>query len=178
MHIIIGLITAIAGLIWALTALQRSGLDITAINPAAWSRRRRWRKLHGTKPIFSLQRPMEAAALLLVGMVKQDGEITREQKMAVIDAFVREFHLGEAQAREVFGSSAFLLKDEINLDQSVSGILAPSREAFTPEQTESLLALLDEVARLEGEPSEAQRRLLEAVRRELGSASAASGKWS
>lgn len=177
MHIIIGLLTALAGLIWALTALQRSGVDLTAFNPGAWSRRRRWRKQYGTKPIFSLQRSMEAAALLIVGMLKQEGEISREQKAAVIDIFQREFHLDEKQAREVFGSSVYLLKDEINLDQSVPGILAPCRDAFTPEQSESLIALLRQVATLEGEANEVQQRILESVSRELAQPTSGPRKW-
>lgn len=177
MHIIIGILTAVAGLIWALVALQRSGLDVTAINPAAWSRRRRWRRLYGTKPIYSLQRPMEAAAVLIVGMVKQEGEISREQKAAVIDIFVKDFHLTEDQAREVFGSSVYLLKDELDLDQSVPGILAPSRESFTPDQAESLMDLLQRVARLEGEPTQAQQRTLQAVREALTTKPADGGTW-
>lgn len=115
--------------------------------------------------------------MLIVGMVKQEGEISREQKATVIDIFVNNFHLTEDQAREVFGSSVYLLKDELNLDQSVPGILAPSRESFTPDQATSLIELLEQVAALEGEATHAQQRTLVAVREALTTTPATGGKW-
>jgi hypothetical protein len=177
MHIIIGLLTALAGLIWAVIALQRSGMDIGAVNPGAWARRRRWRKQYGTKPLYSLQRPLEAAAVLIVGMLKQEGEISREQKAAVIDIFIKDFHLTADQAREALGSSVYLLKDEINPEQCVAGILEPSRAAFTPEQATSLIELLERVASLEGEATQAQQRMLQAVREALAIEPEHPGKW-
>ena len=33
MHIVIAAITAVAGLIWALNSLQRSGFNVSALNP-------------------------------------------------------------------------------------------------------------------------------------------------
>lgn len=178
MHIIIGIITAVAGLIWALNSLQRSGVDLNAFNPFTWARRRKWRRLYGTKPIFTLQRPMEAAALLIVGVLKQEGEISREQKAAVIELFTSQFHLEESQAREVFASSVYLLKDEINLDQSVSGILAPCKAAFTAEQAASLVSMLQQVAALEGSPTEGQQRIIQAVRADLDRGPSPEGVWS
>jgi hypothetical protein len=174
MHVLIGLITALAGLVWALYSLQRAGFDL---NPAGWGRRRQWRKLYGTKPIFTLQRPMEAAALLMVGVLKQEGEISREQKAALVEIFRETFHLDEAQAQDVFASSVFLLKDELNLDQSVRGILAPTRERFTPEQAASLIALLERVARLEGAPNDAQQRIIDAARQELDAVDRLPADW-
>lgn len=56
MHIVIGVISALAGLCWALIALQRSGLDLNELNPFLWARRRKWRMLYGTRPIFNLTR--------------------------------------------------------------------------------------------------------------------------
>lgn len=178
MHVLIGLITALGGLLWALHALQRSGLDLGGLNPFAWARRRRWQKLYGSKPIYSLERPMEVAALLIVGVLKEEGEISREQKTAVVEIFRNEFHLSDDQAREAFSASVFLLKDELNLDQSVQGIIEPCRDRFTPDQAESLLGMLERVAAIEGPATEAQRSIIDAVRRELTSAPDHQGRWS
>ena len=38
MHIILSVITALGGLIWAIVALQRSGFDINSLNPFLWHR--------------------------------------------------------------------------------------------------------------------------------------------
>ncbi|HEX7035497.1 MAG TPA: hypothetical protein VF210_06970 [Pseudomonadales bacterium] len=57
------------------------------------------------------------------------------------------------------------------------GILAPSRERFTPEQAASLIALLERIARLEGEPNDAQRRIIDAVRSELAELEPSGPGW-
>lgn len=44
MHILIGLITAIAGLVWALHSLQNAGVNLNGFNPFYWMRRRKWEK--------------------------------------------------------------------------------------------------------------------------------------
>jgi hypothetical protein len=46
MHYLIGLITAVAMLIFALSRLQRAGLDLNALNPFLWYRRAQWKKLY------------------------------------------------------------------------------------------------------------------------------------
>lgn len=56
MHIIIGFITAFAGLVWALNSLQNAGFDLNSLNPFALMRRRRWAKKLGTKPMHAEQR--------------------------------------------------------------------------------------------------------------------------
>lgn len=178
MHVIIGILTALTGLVWALYSLHRAGFDVTSLDPTAWARRRKWRRLYGTKPIFTLEQPMEVAALLIIAVLKQEGEISREQKAAVIDIFQSTFHQTEAQARDVFASSVYLLKDELNLDQSVPGILAVSRDRFTTGQAESLLTLLEQVASLEGPVTDAQRRIIDAVRTELARPEAPTDHWS
>ena len=40
MHIVIGILTAVAGLFWAISALQNSGA-IDSLNPFLWRRRAR-----------------------------------------------------------------------------------------------------------------------------------------
>lgn len=177
MHIIIGVITAIAGLFWALNSLQNSGVDLNSFNPFTFIRRRRWEKLYGVKPLYNLEKPMEAAAALIVGLLKQEGEISREQKLEVIRVFEHDFHLDAAKAKEAFGSSVFLVKDEVNFEQSVKNILAPSKNAFNAEQIESLLSILNRVASIEGNPSEAQLRTIKAVETELSNSPKPSKAW-
>lgn len=178
MHIVIGVITALAGLCWALYSLQRSGLDLNEFNPFLWARRRKWRKLYGTKPIFNLAKPVEVAAVLIVGLLKEEGDISREQKSEVLRIFEQEFHLDSEKAVEMYKGSLFLLKDEMNIEQSIQGIIAPAKANFTPEQTESLIELLKRVAAIEGSASVTQTRVIETVENEFGPESARAGVWS
>ena len=150
MHIIIGVLTAIAGLVWALHSLHNSGVDINSFNPFTWARRRRWEKLYGAKPLFNLEKPMEAAAVLIVGTLTQEGVITSDQKAQVVDMFVRHFHLSNENAASLFASSAHMVKNEINLHESVKSILAPCLDSLTPDMKDTLVDMLNDVARLDG----------------------------
>lgn len=177
MHIIIAAITAIAGLIWALYALQNAGVDLNAFNPFTWARRRKWEKLYGSKPIYNLTKPMEAAAAIMVGVLKQEGEVSREQKQEVIDLFKANFMLSDQDAVELFASSAHLVKDEVNLDQSIKYILKPSMSQFTPDMASSFIELLDKVSKLEGTPSKSQISVISNVKSEIGKQSKPNSKW-
>ena len=65
MHILIGILTAIAGLVWALYRLQNSGVNLNSFNPFFWFRRRKWEKnLHG-KQLHRLDKPIDVAAALV-----------------------------------------------------------------------------------------------------------------
>ncbi|MDY6919710.1 MAG: phenylacetic acid degradation protein [Pseudomonadota bacterium] len=163
MHIIIGIITAIAGLVWALHSLQNSGVDINSFNPFTWARRRKWEKLYGAKPLYNLEKPMDAAGALIVGLIKQEGEVTREQKQGVIQLFERRFHLNEQEAAELFSASSHLIKDEMNIDQSVKNILSPSISKFDPDMISSLLDMMKSAAELEGSPTRDQNKIIDAV---------------
>lgn len=177
MHIIIAAITALAGLIWALHSLQNAGLDLNSFNPFTWARRRKWERLYGAKPLFNLAKPMEAAAAIMVGVLKQEGEISREQKQAVIEMFKSSFSLNEQEAVDLFSASAHLVKDEINIDQSIRHILKPSITQFTPDMAASLIDLLGKVARLEGAPSKSQQAIIVSVEKELKVLGKPRSKW-
>lgn len=178
MHIIIGIITAIAGLVWALFRLQNSGVDLNAFNPFHWFRRRNWEKQLGVKPLHRLDKPMDVAAALVVGIIKLEGEISREQKAETIQLFEKEFNLASAQAAELFSSSSFLLNDSMDLTPEVRHIVAPCKSKFTPELRDLLLNMLRFAAELDSPPSELQLALLHAVSAELAPDEFDQGKWS
>lgn len=177
MHIVIAAITALAGLVWALNSLQNSGFNLNSLNPFAWARRRRWAKLYGTRPLYNLAKPMEAAAAIVVGLLKQEGEVSREQKQVVIDLFRSSFNLDGQGAVELFASSAHLVKDEVSFELSIKNILNPSSPKFTPDMVSSFIAILDEVASLEGPPSRAQCAIIERVKDEFKIMGISDSKW-
>ena len=163
MHIIIGFLTTLAGLIWALHALQKAGVDINAFNPFTWYRRRQWAKKLGGKALYNLGKPMEVAAVLLIGMAKLEGEISREQKKDILHMFQEEFHLSSQQAMELFVSSSYLLQEEDHLLINLPKILEKSASQFTQELSSSLIVLLKRVGNLDGELSHGQNNLLLAI---------------
>jgi hypothetical protein len=126
MHIVLGVLSAAAGLIWALVALQRSGFDPASLNPFLWLRRSRWRKSYSTRAIFNLDNPMDVAAVLILGTAKCEGEISTQQKQAVQAIFESEFNLDRSTATDLLVASAHLIRDEIYLVDNLDKILKSS----------------------------------------------------
>lgn len=177
MHIIIGLLTAIAGLIWALHSLQNSGVDLNSFNPFTWARRRRWQKTYGLKPLYNLRDSMDVAAVVVVGLLKQEGEISKEQKAFVLQLFQDEFRLDASKAAELFVSSTYLIKDELDFASCINKIFESTKQYFTAPQAESLMLMMEKTARLEGEATKNQMSIMQQVGRELNQLQGQSGKW-
>lgn len=164
MHILITVITAIAGLVWALYRLQNSGVNLNAFNPFYWLRRRAWEKKLTTKPYHAFDRPLEAAALLIVGVAKAEGDISREMKAEILAEFTDTFQLSESDATELLASNVYFLKDIDALEHEVANVLKPVRAQFSAEQTSSLLNLLQKFAQSEGAVNRQQQAIIDAVR--------------
>ena len=176
MHIIIGAITALAGLIWALNSLQRSGFDLNSLNPFHWARRRKWQKLYCRKPLYELDKPLEAAGAIIVGLVNQEGIISQEQKKHVIELFESNFNLNSNEANELLLASSHLVKDELNLAGSVRNILEISRSKFTPEMIETFIEILKSAANFHGSATAIQQDIIDAVTK-FFRADAKSNEW-
>ncbi|MGH8494600.1 MAG: hypothetical protein ACREVN_00515 [Gammaproteobacteria bacterium] len=179
MHIVLGILATIVTILILLHRLADAGIDLGGLNPFLWHRRRNWRKKYEGSPLYALDSPMEAAALLVVATGKCDGEISAEQKKAMLGMFEAEFHLSPRDASALLGSSAHLLATVTDAPAEVAKILARSRERFTAGQSDSTIALMERLAEVEGGPTAMQRELIEAVRSVLSKdAPPVDGKWS
>ena len=167
MHIIIGFITALAGLIWALNSLQNAGFDLNSLNPFALMRRRRWAKKLGTKPMHALKESSDAAALLVVSIAKENGEITRDTKLEILSLFENEFGVNRKKSIEIFSSSAYLLEGVSNMSSEVKHVLKLSKEQFEQNHIEKLLKMLTIVSNLDHEPTSGQDEMILAVKKEF-----------
>jgi hypothetical protein len=177
MHVVIGLITAVAGLIWAFVALQRAGITLGNLDPFAWYRRMQWRKKYADKPIYCLDDPVDVAAVLLLGTAKCEGEISAEQKQELLKIFESEFHLSADEAADLLLASAHLIRNEVYLVDNLPRILERSKERFTPPQVDSLLLLMRRMANLEGAANEEQRKLIDATEGYFAARGQSKGAW-
>ena len=168
MHIIIGLVTALAGLVWALVALQRAGFNIGSLDPFAWYRRSQWKKKYGTQPLYMLTNPIDVAAVLLLGVAKCEGEISAEQKKSILHIFEQTFHLSPSEASDLLLASAHLIRNEVYISDRLPRILEPSRADFTPPLVDSLLQLMRRVSTIEGPANAEQEKLIDATERFFG----------
>lgn len=139
---LIALITAVVGLIWALTRLQQSGFDLNALNPFLWMRRRAWEQKRNTRPVFALTEPIEVACVLIVAMAREGGELLKEDRERITNLFTQGLKLPERQAQEMFALAEYLLREGPTITGDLDKVLAPSKTQFSPAQVESLRELL------------------------------------
>ncbi len=165
MHVVVGLITALAGLIWALNRLQNSGVDLNSFNPFTWYRRHQWKKKLNRNPLYNLSSSMEVGSVLIFGMAKLSGEITRETKQEIMKIYGDTFNLSEQDASDLYSHSSFLTRDIADLPRVAKRIISESKDPFTDAQVQSLVGILEKVAKIESEPNKMQMDYLEVIKR-------------
>jgi hypothetical protein len=150
MHIILGVLGSLVTILILLNRLAEAGIDLGGLNPFLWHRRRKWRNLYEGNPVFKIQSPMDATAILMVAVAKSDGDMTREDKGLLLRLFEDEFKLSKKDAAGLLISSAHLLGDGTEVRNNVKKFLTPSEESFTDLQARSATALLTQVASTSG----------------------------
>jgi len=155
---LIALLGAIAGLFWAINALQKAGVSL---NPFALLRRLKWGREFGTKPLYRLRDPAEVAAVLLLGTAKCKGDVTATQKAKLRELYLRVLKLPEAEADDMLVAAAFLARDEVYIVDNVERILLNTRRALSAEQKASMLNMMEEVALVDGPVNAEQRKLID-----------------
>ena len=177
MHIIIGIISALAGLFWAINSLQRSGFKLSSLNPFYWQRRNQWRKKYQESPLYLLDNPMDTAAAMMLGIAKLEGEISREHKSEILSIFSTEFNLDSDKAKELFASTSYLLQSENNFLKNVGKVLSASKDKYSSEQAASTIDLMTRIAEIESALSLEQNKLLSSVTSILKPLSTNQEKW-
>ena len=98
MHILLGALTTIVTILILLNRLAEAGIDLGGLNPYLWNRRRKWRNAYTGNPVFKIEDPKDATAILMVAAVKSDGDMTKEDKGLLLKLFENEFHLSKKDA--------------------------------------------------------------------------------
>ncbi len=91
MHIVLGALAIIVTVLILLNRLADAGIDRGGFNPFPWRRRHTWRSKLDANPLFLLEDPKEIAALLAVGVAKIDGDMSSEEKRALLAEFESTF---------------------------------------------------------------------------------------
>ncbi|MEM7053486.1 MAG: TerB family tellurite resistance protein [Pseudomonadota bacterium] len=146
MHIILGALAAICTILFLLNRLAEAGIDLAGLNPFLWNRRRKWRKKYQGNPVFKIDSPMDATAILMVAVAKADGDLTKESKGQLLNLFEQEFGLSKKDAAGLLISSSHLLGDGTEVRNNVKKFLAPSKDTFTKHQISSTIGLIETVA--------------------------------
>jgi uncharacterized tellurite resistance protein B-like protein len=78
---------------------------------------------------------MEATALLIAATAKADGDLSLDEKQAILRLFKRDFHLSERDAAALLTSSTHLLGNGDEVRDNLAGVLKPSLDSFSESQT-------------------------------------------
>jgi len=106
MHVLLGLL---GSLITILYLLDRLGIDLGGMNPFYWRRRRAWAKKYEGDPVYSVEDPIDVAAVLVIGVARLDVDLSAEQKRVAQRQFESAFSLDSHAASQLLGSAAHLL---------------------------------------------------------------------
>lgn len=174
MHIIIGLLTS---LVTILFLLDRLGIDIGGLNPFYWARRRAWAKKYEGDPIYSVEKPVDVAACLIIGVAKMNGDLTTEQKQLILQLFEDKFSLSSKASSELFIAATHLLGSPQILDNQLRQLAERRKESFSPEQANSLLELIEKTAAPGMRRSTPQTDLITHIRTVFAEPEKADGEW-
>jgi uncharacterized tellurite resistance protein B-like protein len=163
MHIILGALGLVVTILVLLKRLQDGGIDIGWLNPFSWMRRRKFRKQYEASPVYTLESPMDVAALFLVAIAKTDGEMSKEQKARILQLFETEFKLSHKEAKSLLGSSVHLYGRGDEVTSKLEAVIARSRESFSKDNVESVKYMLGEVSKAEGEATPEQYKLIKEI---------------
>ena len=166
MHIIIAVITAIAGLIWALNSLQRAGFDLNSLNPGYWARRKRWENKQ-INPLYAIETPRELAAVLMFAAMRQAGDPTTQEKDHLLSLYETELKFAAPDATEMYSVASHLVATDPNYVHKVSDLVAPSLPAMSAEQKESIPQLVEKVASFNGDANATQQAFQRAIAQSL-----------
>jgi len=146
MHILLGVLGSIITILILLNRLTDARIDLGWLNPLLWHKRRAWRKQYEGNPVFKIQEPMDAAALLMTATAKADGDMTSDSKALLLSLFKNEFHLSQKEATDLLIASVHLYGDGEEVRQKMAAVLTPSLDKFSEAQSKSTMKLIRQVA--------------------------------
>lgn len=167
MHIVLSILGAIVTILILLKRLADAGFSLGGLNPFLWHRRKQWQDQATGNPIFAIEDPMEASALIITGATKISGDMTSEQKSFLLNVFEQEFHLSGKDSAGLLASSAYLLGDGQALKGDLEKVLKPSMENFSQTQAASTRDILDRLCQLDDNANELLQEFVKEVNKIL-----------
>ena len=182
MGIFLGIMLALGLVVWSLWRLQESGQTI--VNPL-----RRRKPLAGKADkdqqdqqdleeedeevlidAYKVKKPLEAVALLIVGICAVDSDISPDLQREVELIFEADFGQTRLEAKSMFENCVTKLEEVDHLIREVPKILQPTVLLFRQNQVQGLPKMLQSIAALDGPPTQRQLAVIAAVQRTFSQA--------
>ncbi len=177
MHVILGVLGSVITILILLNRLAEAGIDLGGLNPFLWQRRRQWQKKFQGNPIYQIENPLDVTALLVTATAKSDGDMSSEEKKALLSLFQKEFSISKKDAAELLISSAYLLGNGEDLRANLGKVINPSLPNFTRDQATSAANLMNNICAVDSSGGELKREFVENVNNILNKHFKPKGKW-
>lgn len=177
MHIILGALTLIVTILVLVKRLSDAGVDIGWLNPFTWARRRAWRKQYQSHSAFTLDGPLEVAALLATTVAKMDGDINSEEQKTLLSLFQNEFGKSENEASDLLRSSLYIFGDGKDAIAKPEKVLTRSLEKFSEEQAKSVLEVLSLVKNSGAANAAEKEKFIQRVEKVFSDKFNTAGRW-
>lgn len=174
MHVLLGLL---GSLITILYLLDRLGIDLGGMNPFYWRRRRAWAKKYEGDPIYSVEDPIEVAAILIVGVARLDGGMSAEQKRVAQGQFESVFSMDDRAAAQLLGSASHLLGAPQIIDTQLDGVIEKNKDLLSADQSQSMIEMMLAVTAACGDPTARQSEYIEKVKSQFAVQQKGEGPW-
>ena len=169
MHIIIGILTALAALFWAFTRFAgaaREGRDAVEDLTSLY-RRQKWQSKSKRRLIEAISDPRESASILLLQIALYRGILDHDQEVAIHSEIATLFDIPSSEAVELCGFARVALGELNDAGNNLKVLLAPIVQYCTDEEQSAFLISLSKVAKLGGDPTDRQTELINRIRHQL-----------
>lgn len=168
MHIVLAVLTAlgtIGFLLWRINIGLQAGREIHD-EISAFGRRSSWRrKLNTSDPVAEIGDPRESAAVLMLGVARADGDVTAEQRAAILGQIKIHFNMAGKDAEDLFAHSLWLTQNAADISGRMRKITDPVFMQCTVREQEELKQMLQTIALVGGAPSILQEEILQKYKR-------------
>ncbi|WP_306250808.1 TerB family tellurite resistance protein [Parvularcula sp. IMCC14364] len=130
-------------------------------------RRGKWSRQIDQRVIENVNDPRDSAAILMVQIASYEGEITTGQKQKMIELMTEGFGATPDEAEGLYSFGRMAIGQINDAANSLGKLMRPVKDALTLQEMKDMIRMLEEVAEVEGKPSERQRDLIVQVRRAL-----------
>ncbi len=173
MHIVLGLLgllAAIGAIAWRINMAMKGAEVIkdVAQTTANLPRKMRFKAKANRQRLSAVDDPREAAAVLLLGMARAGGELTREHKQAIRSNMESEFGVSPEFSEELLARAAWYsanVADPADLVPRMTDFLA--KHVGAPELAQ-VSTMLEAVSRVEADTGQDQFEYLRKYRQKAG----------
>ncbi|WP_300532466.1 TerB family tellurite resistance protein [Maricaulis sp.] len=173
MHILLGLVGAIAAIgiwIYRIRAAADAASQVADLagEAANLPRKMRFRSKARRNGLDVIDDPREAATVLMLCIVRVDGEVTAAHKEAIAGQMVTRFELDRDASEEILARASWHVSELVDETNAINKMVDFIIERVGRDEMPALMQMLEAAASIDGEPSAYQQAYIKRCRMRAG----------